>query len=164
MKHKKTVYFISVLIGFIVVLTISARLLSSERRELEVLKNQRKEMMTLKGEFLSLKRKVDFVEGRKNLSNVQGVVQAVDEVFSSVGLKDKIKTVKSTGRKEIREGFEEEADIYLEKVTMNEMINSFYKIENAPMALTIRRAVVKKSFDNPELLNISLSVSFLKAK
>jgi hypothetical protein len=164
MRHKEAIYFISGLIGFIIGLTILAGLLSSGRRELELLENQRKEMITLKEEFLSLRRKVDFVEGKKNLSSVEGVVQAVDEVFSFTGLKDKVKTVKSTGRKEIRDGFEEEADVYLEKITMNEMINIFYRIENAPMVLTVKKAEVKKSFENPQLLNISLSVSFLKAK
>lgn len=163
-KQKKIIYFISGSIIFIIILTILINLLSSERRELEVLKNQRREMMTLKEDFLSLRQRINAVEGKKNLSNVRGVIQAVDEVFSSVGLKDKVKTVKSAGKKEIRDGFEEEADIYLEKVTMNEMINIFYKIENAPMVLTVKKAVVKKSFENPELLNVSLSISFLKTK
>lgn len=164
MKHKRLLFFISGSIVFIIMLTILINLLSSERRELELLKSQRKEMAALKSEFLSLRQRINAVEGKKNLSNVQGVVQAVDDVFSSVGLKDKVKTVKSTGKKEIRDGFEEEADIYLEKVTMNEMINIFYRIENAPMLLTVKRAVVKKSFENPELLNLSLSISFLKTK
>jgi hypothetical protein len=164
MKHKRFLFFISGLIIFTITLTVLMNLLSSERRELELLKSQRKEMATLKSEFLSLRQRINAVEGRKNLSNVQGVVQAVDDVVSSVGLKDKVKTVKSTGKKEIRDGFEEDADIYLEKVTMNEMINIFYRIENAPMVLTVKKAVVKKSFENPELLNLSLSVSFLKTK
>lgn len=164
MKHKRFLFFISGLITFTIMLTVLMNLLSSERRELELLKSQRKEMATLKSEFLSLRQRINAVEGKKNLSNVQGVVQAVDDVVSSVGLKDKVKTVKSTGKKEIRDGFEEDADIYLEKVTMNEMINIFYRIENAPMVLTVKKAVVKKSFENPELLNLSLSVSFLKTK
>lgn len=47
---------------------------------------------------------------------------------------------------------------------MNEMVNIFYRIENAPMILTIKKATVKKSFENPELLNISLVLSFLNPK
>jgi hypothetical protein len=91
-------------------------------------------------------------------------VQAVDEVFSSIGLRDKVKTVKSTGKRETRDGFEEEADISIEKVTMNEMVNILYRIERAPMVLTIKKATIKKSFESPELLNLMLVVSFLKAK
>jgi hypothetical protein len=44
------------------------------------------------------------------------------------------------------------------------MINVFYRIENAPMVLTVKKATIKKSFENPELLNITMVLSFLKAK
>jgi hypothetical protein len=157
-------YFFSGLVGFILVLTLGVNLLLSERRELKQLEDQRKEMMLLKDEFLSLRQRINLVEGKKNLSNVQGIVQAVDEVFSSIGLRDKVKTVKSTGKRETRDGFEEEADISIEKVTMNEMVNILYRIERAPMVLTIKKATIKKSFESPELLNLMLVVSFLKAK
>ena len=164
MKHKRMFYFFSGLVGFILVLTLGVNLLLSERRELKQLEDQRKEMMLLKDEFLSLRQRINLVEGKKNLSNVQGIVQAVDEVFSSIGLRDKVKTVKSTGKRETRDGFEEEADISIEKVTMNEMVNILYRIERAPMVLTIKKATIKKSFESPELLNLMLVVSFLKAK
>ena len=136
----------------------------SERKELKELKERRGEMVSLKDEFLSLRQKVNAAESKKGLSNVQGIVQAVDEVFSSLGLRDKLKTVKSTGKRETKDGFEEEADIYIEKVSMNEMANIFYRIGNAPMVLTVKKATIKKSFDSPEFLNINIVLSFLKAK
>jgi hypothetical protein len=164
LKDKRFIYVLLMLTGFIIIVALGMNLLSSEKRELEIVKEQRKDMLMLKGEFLSLKQRIDAVEGKKNLSDVQGVVQAIDEVFLPIGLKDKIKTVKSTGRREIKDGFEEEADLQIEKVNMNEMINILYKIENSPMVLTIRRIAMKKSFENPELLNIELTLSFLKSK
>jgi hypothetical protein len=128
------------------------------------LREQRKEMSVLREEYLSLQKKIQTVEGRKNLANIQGVLQAIDDTFSSVGLKDKVKTVKSTARREIKDGIEEEADVLVEKVTMNEMVNIFYRIEHAPMILTVKKVTVKKSFENPELLNMTLMLSFLKPK
>lgn len=163
-KDRRLIYISSGLLIFIIVFAIGINLLISERKELEKLKEQRKEMMLLKGEYVSLKQKINTVESKKNLTNVQGVVQATDEVFSSIGLRDKVKTIKTTGKRETRDGFEEEADIYIEKVNMNEMVNIFYKTENAPMVLTIKKATIKKSFENPELFNISLIISFLKTK
>lgn len=47
---------------------------------------------------------------------------------------------------------------------MNEMANIFYRIEHAPMILTVKKATIKQSFENPELLNITLDLSFLKTK
>jgi general secretion pathway protein M len=164
LRDKRYVYFVAGLVIVIIAATLAVRQLATERRDLKLLKEQRNEMLGLRDEFLSLRQRVTAVEGKKNLTNVQGIVQAVDDVFSSAGLKDKLKTVKSAGKREVRDGFEEEADISIEKVSMNEMVNIFYRIENAPMILTIKKATIKKSFENPELLNISLVLSFLKPK
>ena len=164
MKDKRFISVLSVFIVFIIIISLAIRLLSSEKRELKLLREQQKEMIIVKDEFLSLKQRIDAVESKKNLSNVQGIVQAVDEVFLSIGLKDKVKTVKSTGRRDMKDGFEEEAELQIENISMNEMVNIFYKIENAPMVLTIKKASIKKSFEKPELLNIVLTLSFLKAK
>ena len=164
LKDRRYVYVVACLVVVVIAAIFAVGQLSAGSKELKLLKEQRKEMLVLKDEFLSLRQRVTAVEGKKNLTNVQGVVQAVDEVFSYAGLKDKLKTVKSGAKREVKDGFEEEADISVEKVTMNEMVNIFYRIENAPMILTVKKASIKKSFDNPELLNISLILSFLKPK
>jgi hypothetical protein len=164
LKNRKILSLITGILVFIFLVAYGMHMLSSERKELKMLKEQQKEMLILKDEFLSLRQRIGLVEDRKNLSNTQGIAQAVDEVFSSVGLRDKVKTVKSAGKRELKEGTEEDADISIEKVSMNEMLNIFYKIENAPMILTVKKTTIKKSFENPELLNITLSLSFLKTK
>lgn len=164
LQNKKILSFITGILVFIFLVAYGINMLSSERKELKLLKEQQKEMLILKDEFLSLRQRIGLVEGRKNLSNTKGIAQAVDEVFSSVGLRDKVKTVKSAVKRELKEGTEEDADVSIEKVSMNEMVNIFYKIENAPMILTIKKTTIKKSFENPELLNVTLSLSFLKTK
>jgi cell division protein FtsL len=163
-KNKRLATFSLLLIIIVAFLVYAANLLSSERKELQLLKEQRKEMLSLKQEFTALKQRIDGLEMKKDLSHIQGIMEAIDDVFSSLGLKDKLKTVKSSGTKEVKEGFEEEADIYIEKVTMNEMVNIFYTIEHTPMVLTMKKATIKKSFEDPELLNISLTLSFLRAQ
>lgn len=164
LKDRKLIFIASGIAVFILLMVFGISSLSSAKKQAALLKEQHNEMVVLKDEFLSIRQKVDAVEARKNLTNVQGVAQAVDEVFQSIGLKDRIKTLKSSGKREVKEGFEEEADISIEKVNMNELINILYKIENAPMILTVKKAVIKKSFENPELLNVTLVLSFFKAK
>jgi general secretion pathway protein M len=163
-KDKWVIYLVSILIPLLIIAILGLRKLSSQTMELHQLREQRGEMAVLKDELLSLRQKIQTVESKKNLSNVQGVLQAIDEVFSSMNLKDKVKTVKSTGKRETKDGVEEGADVTVEKVTMNEMVNIFYRIEHAPMILTIRKVTVKQSFDNPELLNVNLMLSFLKTR
>ncbi len=164
LKDRILLYVVSAIAVFIIFVVFALNLLSRERKELTLLREQRSEMIALSEEFVSLRQKIGFLESKKNMSKIQGIAQAVDEVFLSVGLKDKVKSVKFVGKRETAEGLEEEADIFIEKVTMNEMINIFYKMENVPMLIAIRKSTIKKSFENPELLNISLSLSFLRAK
>jgi len=164
LKNRRIISFSAVLISFLILAALGVKMLLSQTRELHQLQEQRKEIAVLRDEFLLLQQKIQTVENRKNLTNVQGVLQAVDEVFSSVGMKEKVKTVKSTGKRETKDGIEEEADVSVEKVTMNEMVNILYRIDNAPMILTVKKVTVKQSFENPELLNITLMLSFLKTK
>jgi hypothetical protein len=164
MKDKKIILGVAGLVIFIIMISVALTMLANERKDLLQLKEQRKEMIALRDVLLLLSRKVNNVEAKKDLSNVQGIAQAVEDIFSSMGLKDKVKTVKSTGKRETKDGREEEADVYIEKVTMNETVNLFYRIKNAPMVLTVKKVTIKKSFENPELLNVSLILSFLKNK
>jgi len=161
-KDKRKMYLVSVLALFLLLAVLGVQKLSSQTKELQRLREQRREMAMLKDEFVSLQQKIQTVESRKKLANVQGVLQAVDEVFSSLSLKEKVKTIKSTGRRETKDGIEEEADVSVEKVTMNEMLNILHRIEHAPMILTVRKVAIKQSFENPELLNVTLMLSFLK--
>jgi len=164
LRNRRFISRAAVLISLLIIAGLGVKMLSSQSGELHQLQEQRKEMAVLRDEFLSLQQKIQTVENRKNLTNVQGVLQAVDEVFSSIGLKDKVKTVRNTGKRETKDGIEEEADVSVEKVTMNEMVNIFYRIDHAPMILTVKKVSVKQSFENPELLNITLMLSFLKTK
>lgn len=164
-RNNRLIYILSAVLIIVVLLFIfTIKHVSDNRKQIEILKAQHQEILVLQDQFNSLKQKIDAVESKKNLSNVQGIIEAVEEIFSSIGLKGKLKTIKSSGKREIRDGIEELADIYIEKVNMNELVNIFFRIENAPMILTIKKVGIKKSFEDPELLNISMTLSFLKSK
>lgn len=164
LKEKRKWYPISVLAIFAILATLAVQKLFSQTKELQRLREQRQEMSVLRDEFLVLQQKIKTVENRKNLANVQGVLQAVDEVFLPLGLKDRVKTVRSLGKRDTMDGIEEGVDVSVEKVTMNELLNILYRIEHAPMILSVRKVTIKKSFENPELLNMNLTLSFFKKK
>lgn len=155
--------FSGVVLLFIICATLFEVSLSL-KRDRDTLRSQQKEMLLLAGQYGEIKNAVASVEGRKSLTKVEGIVQAVDEVFKSMGLQQKVKSVKSTGTSEKKYASEEEAEVSVEKVTMNEMVNILYRIENAPMILSVKRTSIKTSFDNPSLLNITMTVALIKPK
>lgn len=153
--------------GGVLLLALCAILLSlsmSAKKDRVRLSADLKEMVLLRQEFLDLKARVDAVEAKKGLSKVEGIVQAVDEVFRSMGLAQKLKSVKSVGTSEKPWTIEEEAEVQVEKVNMNELTNILYKMENAQMILSIKKATLKTTFDNPSLLNMSMTVALVRPR
>ena len=137
----------------------------SSRKEMEMLRAKQKEMIVLSREYKALKGNVDSVEQRSTLAAVRGIANAVEMLSSSVGMKGKLKSVKITGTREIQGSMtEESAEVQMEKVTLNELVNLFYRVEDAPMILSVKRATVKKSFENPELLDTTMTLSLFTRK
>jgi hypothetical protein len=137
--------------------------LSDTEETLSSLQATYDEMLAQRDEYLALKGKLDSKEGKMHLAGIKGIVHAVDEIFEPLGLKGKVKSVKTLPAgprdKDIRE---ETAEVTVQGATMNEMVNIFYSIENSPMLLLIRKVNIKQSFENPELLSLTMTISFIK--
>jgi hypothetical protein len=150
-----------------IILVVSVLLVSASlslKKEGSTLRAQKEEILLLREDFLELRDKIGSVEGKKSLTKVEGIVQAIDEVFKSTGQNQKVKSVKPTATRDKKYAMEEEADIEVEKVSMNEMLNILYKIENAPMVLLIKKARLKTSFEDPSLLNMTMTIGLVKPK
>lgn len=156
--------WIAVIVVSLVLGILLVNMSLSLKKERTELRSRQKEISLLKGEFERLKGAVDSAEGKKSLIKVEGIVQAVDEVFRSLGLSRNVRSVKPLGVREKKYGVEEEAEVQVEKVNMNEMTNIFYKMENSPMVLSIKKTTIKTSFDNPSLLNLTITVDLVKPK
>ena len=118
------------------------------------------EYSTLSNKYRSLKTSVDAVEQKKALTKTNSITQAIGDISVSLGIKEKMKSVKLTGAKKIIDQMNEEsAEILMEKLNMTELVHLLYKIENAPMILAVKRVVIKKSFENPDLLDVTMAVS-----
>jgi len=137
----------------------------SSKKDLDTLKARQKEIASLSREYRTLKESVDSVEQKPSLSQIRGVTNALDAISSSLGVKGKIKSVKAVANREILGSMSEEsAEVTMEKVTLNELVNLFYKVEDAPMILSVKRVTMKKSFENPELLNVTMTIALFMRK
>ena len=155
-----------VLLVLAAVLLVPAVLLSrSSGQEAELAGRKLGEMQAIEGEYAALRERVDRIEKREKLVQVDGSVQAVESVLAPLGLQTKVTSARSLGVREFRDGLSEErAEIIVEKLTMNEVVNVLYRLEEAPMMLTVKKAEMKKPFESPELLNLTLTVSLFTRK
>jgi|GEM_PF-1645967 hypothetical protein len=164
LKHDRIIFILLSILFFIFTCFIGIRIILSEKKDIELLKEQRKEMILLCNEYLKKRQEIESFESKRNITNIKGIMQAIDEVFQSIGLKSRLKSIKSSGSKETKEGIIEEADIIVENLNMNELINLLYRLENSPTLLVLKRTTIKKSFENPDLLNLYATLSFLRQK
>lgn len=161
-KHlgdKRNIYFILAQIILLAIVTGLFISVSASKKELGRLRVQRDEMVLLKHEFLVLKKRIDTVEKEKSLAQGDGIIPVIEDVFSSIGLKGRIKSIKPAGNKEMSNIKEEDVEVYMEKVSMNEMVNLFYKIENAPIMLILKKLNIKTSFEKPDLMNLTVVIT-----
>jgi len=123
------------------------------------------EFSTLTREYQSLKERVLTVEKKKALTEASGIARIIGEISQSLGMKGKVKSVKETGtRKTLDRMREETSEVQMEKVNMTELLHLLYKVENAPMILAVKKVAIKKSFENPALLDVTMSVSLFTAE
>jgi hypothetical protein len=165
MKSRRQILVASLLIGLFLIIIPALVMERSAGKERDMLKTKQKELIALGREYKLMKESVDLVERKSTVAQVRGIANAVDMLSSSVGMKGKIKSVKVTGTREIQGSMSEEtAEVLMEKVTMNELVNVSYRVQEAPMILSVKRAIIKKTFENPELLDITMTVSLFTRK
>ncbi len=164
-KPSRDTVFAFVILGLFILTVPLFVIERSAKKDLAVLRTKQGELASLSRDYRTLKENVDLVEQRPSLSQIRGVANAVDSLSSSLGIKGKIKSVKVTPSKEVSGSMKEEnAEVVIEKVTLNELVNLFYRIGDAPMILSVKRVSMKKSFENPELLDVSMTIALFTRK
>ena len=134
-------------------------------KELSALKVRLNGFYALSNEYNNLKVHISNIENKKSLSKIDSIIHALDEVFLPLGIKGKIKSVKNLEERETEGRMNEKnAEVMLEQVSLNELVNIFYKIENVPMLLKINKVSIEKSFAFPELLDISMNIPLFTEK
>lgn len=145
----------------VTVLIIPVFLVSrSSDREVNVLKTKLNELIVLSNDYRFMKEHIDRLDKRMSLTQVKGVARAVDEILSPLGMKGKLKSLKVIGSKDSQGALTKEvAEVKIEKVTMNELVNFFYSLENVPMMVSVHKVSMKKSFEAPELIDITMTLA-----
>jgi hypothetical protein len=157
---RTTAYLAASLTGGLLLVVVMLVMLGSSRDRLASLVEAEDRMSVFRAEHESLSKGLRRLEGKKNLTAIKGLVQAVDEVFEPLGLKEKVKSVKVIPT---REENMESAEVTVHGTDTNETINFLYVLENTPMPLSIKKIILRTSFDQPELLNITMTLSYIKS-
>ena len=141
---------------FTVVTFISA---NSYERNNEKLKNQLNEMQILRDELIHIKAIVNSKEKKIGLTKVSGVVSTLEQMLNSLGLEAKV--IRPLGKKQIKEFTEEDAELEIENIDLNKIVNLLYKMENSPVPVKIKSVTIKATFENPNVFILSMTASLI---
>ncbi len=150
------------LIGGILALLIIPEMFLARAVQDQAVKREKRltELTSLGKEYRSIKERVDAIQKKSSLTRVNGITASLDSLITALGMKSKLKTVKSIGSRDLKETLtEEKAEILLEGITMNEMVNLFAEINTAPVMLSVKKAHMRKTFESPEHLNVSITIA-----
>jgi len=128
-------------------------------RENENLKKELKEIQELGDELIHIKDTVKSKENKIGLTDVSGVVSALEQILKNLGLEAKV--IKPFGEVRINEFKEEDAELQIENIDLNKTVNLLYKIENSPVPLKIKSAAIKTTFENRNIFTLNITASLM---
>lgn len=160
---RKKALFLAALAGMYVLIIPAYLWNQSVMKDLKTLRDRYGTFTALAAEYQSLSKLVNVMERKRSLTAAGGLPQVIGDITLSLGIKNKVKSIKGTGIRKINQQMtEESAEVQMEKLNASELVHLFRKIENAPMILSATRVVIKKSFENPDLLDVTTSLSLFK--
>ncbi len=158
-NRSRAVLFI-ILISLVILIIPAFIYERSLKGSLDSNRQKYKELAALSNDYIALRGKLETAEKKQSIKAGAGIANTVNDMFASLGIKSRIKSITGVSNRQLKGNISEEfAEIYIEKVTMNELVNIFYKIETMPVILSVKKTAIKKSFEKPELLDVTISLA-----
>lgn len=145
-----------ILIVITVITFASSGKLEKKNRSLH---NQLNEMKRMKEELAELRELVDTREKKIGLTEVNGVVSALEEMLDGLGVE--AKSIKPLEKRKSGEFTEESAELRIESIDINTIVNLLYKVDNSPVPLKVKDASIRSMFENPDMFILSLTASLI---
>ncbi len=153
------------LVLMIIALPLLLYFSNTQKEEVSRVRSKIAEFYALEQEYLELKTQIEGFVKRGGLVRPKGILEETHNIFDSIGIKKNIRSTKGLGGREIQDGYlEDSIEIIAEGLTMNELVNLFYRLDKAPMMLSVKSFSIKRSFDNPEHIHLQINLSIFVKK
>ncbi|KJR40344.1 secreted protein [Candidatus Magnetoovum chiemensis] len=162
MIMKKRLYVI-ILAGILIYLCFYVSASYFEKKKL--LKNKEgeyNEFLALTKEFKILTRQNNKHKKRLNPQEAKGVLEASEELLKTLGLKEKLSEVKPIEAENYKNYKNEKVFIKVEALSINEIVNLLYLIENGKSGFLIKEFKMKKTFSSPDMFDVTMDLSYIK--
>jgi hypothetical protein len=141
-------------------LGIGATMLGKASSRLDSMQSLHSYLIEQQKDLSSFKDKAALFEAKRKNSKGKSVQDVINSELDALGLKEKLESIKSPPGGMTPD--EEKAEARLKGLSMNELVNLLYTLDNSRMLILTRKANIRTTFENPDVLNVTLSVSLIK--
>jgi len=152
-------YALIVLLAVILGWSFLAAKTTELERKRAARENVLKELLPLKFAYRTARMSAEQLSGRMAMLRPEDTPAKIIEEIGIRGKGVKITPLKG----EERIGFvEDAADVRIEGVTANEMLNLIYRLEKGSRPITIKKSNMRVRFDDPSRFDLALTIALLK--
>ncbi len=136
-----------------------------ERKEalvikIEAKKKEKLEVEALAAKFLNAKRRFSYLEAKlKSQGESFSPLGVMENIAASAGLKENVVSMTPQPPVEVEGYMESPIALKLEKVELSKLVSFLKLIRNSKNYLRVKRVSITPQYENPEWLNVSLSVA-----
>lgn len=106
----------------------------------------------LKAEYLAEKAGIDALSRRASAPD-SSVVSVVETLAQGIGIRERIVSLKPLGESASAGYVQREAEVRIERVDLNQLVNFLFQAENGRYLIAIREFSMKSRFEDPDLLD-----------
>ncbi len=159
LKDKYIITIVSAVALVTIFTLITFNYLHRFEKEKKTLNTQLREVQELRMKLLKIKDVVESREKKIGLTKVAGAVPALEQMLNSIGIK--AKTIKTLKKKRIKEFTEEDAEVEIDGLDLNKIVNILYKIEHSPVPIKVKRVNIKTTFEDPNVFILTFTASLI---
>lgn len=133
--------------------------LSSSLRETEGLEAEVRLAERRAREMLRLRVELASVESRVRSGENTNLFTMLESLAERAAIKERLESIKPKQASGIDRYPEKRVEVSIKGATLGQTVQYLYAIENAPVLLIVRSLRIKTRLDDPQLLDVSFSVS-----
>jgi general secretion pathway protein M len=157
---------LAVLLALLFMVVIDPMLAHSARLDRQIVTAQRElqELQTLQRTYQRQKSVLDRINAQLKRQQNFALLSRLEELAGQAGLRSKILYMKPTIGTPSDAYDEEAVEIKMEGVTLEQLIQYLYQVENSPQFMKIKRLYIKPRLENRQILSATFRVSTFTPK
>jgi hypothetical protein len=132
------------------------------REEIETLKSSISGIQSKSPELIRIKSIVDLREKKMERNKSRGIIAILEQTMKDLNLH--ANALKPMEKKKVIDLFENNAELIIESIDLNSIVNLLYRIENSTEPLKIKKASIKTTFENTDKFRLELILSLMSKK